>query len=286
MPRGDGQRGVPELSAPELAERAREVAGRSRLDYAHTVVDRLGCWNAGLPSSYDWVFDNETTLAARTEGRSPAGAMLEVLKAHARDIAAYSHMQLWKTHELVHGAVVLLNAGRYAAAAAPARSAVESAISLTTMVVRWKETADAFEAGRVEAPERLSRFSELLEALIWGGKSERARVPGRNVMTLKDALLKRVECAETSAVLDDVYAALCDIVHPSAIGHQVWWGRGVQPDDDTATLIPLAFGRPGPIADGVAEVVLWAVGWSSSWTTRSFRNGITFAQHLEAQDHR
>ena len=248
-----------------------DLAAASELKYVRDVVEALDLWDS-MPTSYDWVYDSAESLAGRCDDESLL--FHEWMIATARDAIAYSHMQLWKVYDLTAATVDLLNQESVIAAAASARSAIESAVSLTSIAGRYSDTIRRCADKPKEASDALTQYSEALYDLIWGRRSSPKTFEARNVAGHFKFLVKRVTDPDTANHLDQVYAQLCDVVHPSATGHQLYWADPIEVAPEGQQLVALHYGKPNALGVGVSELCLWAVGWSTAWGIRSFRAAI------------
>ena len=254
---------------PVLAEEWATAASSSGLSYAKHSVLALGLWSDRLPVAHDWVFhDAEALGPVLAKLSDPNDVARTMTVAVGDDCAAYAHMLLWKIHELISATVDSLNSHHLVGAAASARSAVEATISLAMASYRQNQVFAGTDAKGV--PGRLAELSERMDKLVWGRKGPNKVLEAINVLTLKDQLVAFATDPETQEQLQSVYAELCDVVHPSASGHQLHWQPEVKVGDEGPILVPLRYGQPTMWGVAVGELCLWSIGWASSWSVRAF----------------
>jgi hypothetical protein len=188
-------------------------------------------------------------------------------------------MQVWKLYEMVSGAVHLLNNHEIVAAAAPIRSAMESTIALTNLGGRSIDLIDRLQGQPKDGLQLIKDYIDTTHAFIWGTKSDPSGVQARNILTLSKYLDKRVTDTETSENVAPVYAALCDIVHPSAPGH-LQWAHDAGQNAGGQRMIMLEFGEEGARQTDMLDLILWALGWATMWGIRSFRVADRGATHV------
>jgi len=254
----------------KLAPAWERVLEGSQLHYVREAPGLLCIWGRDdLPSEHHWVEDAAESLAARLDdpALSAEDAAREMWHALLRDHLAYLHLQLWKVHEMVEAAVHLLNSRNIIAACGPARSALESA-QVSYLLQDRQRRALMQLAGRESSPQDLlALYAETLERALYGRTTAVGEHAKLSTATVQDRFLKLCKDKETLEVLPDVYALLCDAVHPSANGHQGWWGDAAV-SSDGQNIRHLRFGSANSLMMGLGEAVVWAIAWSTAWTLR------------------
>jgi hypothetical protein len=240
-------------------------------EYVENAAGLWEAWKDALPRSHRWVRHSAESLTASTRDLHGDAFAAAFTRSVFEDVSAYVHMHAWKLEELLRGAVVNYNSSSLVVASACARSAIESTVALTT--VSYRANAALRHRGDPQATvQALGELSDFIDTSIWGGRSEGREVEIVNVLTLQQKLIKLTTDPGTKIQLSSVYAELCDIVHPSATGHQMHWDEPVAESSDGPWLVPLNRDMTGAMAPVVRTWIAWGVGWASAWGLRAFSN--------------
>lgn len=218
------------------------------------------------PGRHEWLHDSAEAIQRRAKGDNSLAAELSL--SVWNDIHAYAHMMSWKVWEQAHGLVLALNNANLVTACSAARGAIESTIALTSVNERAVSTFQG-SADFAGFSEKLGTLIDFVTKSIWGGRMEHVRFQSVNILTLKENLVLKTTDTDTKQNLNSTYSLLCDVVHPSSLGHQLYWGDEVElPTGDqwVVSLDPDAFGA---MASALVVPTLWGLGWSVSWTRRA-----------------
>jgi hypothetical protein len=188
------------------------------------------------------------------------------------DVAAFAFGQLLKTGQLLDGAVTLLNRNNVVGASACARSAVEATAAMTEVAIRANDAIRDHGGDPQKTTEALGEVSDYVLRCLWGGRAAGRTVQSVNVLTQLQHLSKVTTDSHTKDYLLVVYEQLCDVVHPSATGHQTFWAPSAPIGETGPWLVELNAEKINSVSAGVAELVIWAIGWSAAWAVRSWEN--------------
>jgi hypothetical protein len=197
------------------------------------------------------------------------------------DFHAYAYMQACKVHDLLDGLVRSLNADDLVTASAAARAALESTVALMVATVRANESIRAGKGKALESVRLLGEFSDQMARSIWGGKTPERPLESVNVLTLIKVVLRKSTDPGTSGSLERVYSSLCEVVHPSATGHQLYWQQPVGETDQGPWLIEITYRKPNDVAVAVAHDILWVLGWASYRSAISYREATRLVTALK-----
>jgi hypothetical protein len=172
-----------------------------------------------------------------------------------------------------------LNGGELIAAAATSRSAIESAVALHVALVRHRQTLERCAPAEVTGNEsalgrELMEYMDYLQAVIWGGRSSVAPLESRNVAGFLSRTADSTTDPETKQHLQNNYGLLCDVMHASALGHQVFWGDRGDIRASGQEVIELRLNQDSAMYAGIAELCIWAAGWSTGFAVRAFGLGL------------
>jgi hypothetical protein len=157
-------------------------------------------------------------------------------------------------------------------AAACARSALEATAALTDVVYQAQSAIQDHGGDPMKTAEALAQLSDYVLKCLWGGRATERPVQSVNVVTQLSRLVKLTTDEHSKDLLLQVYEQLCDVVHPSATGHQTFWSPPIPLGEEGPWLVELNAQRVNASAVGVAELVLWVIGWSAAWSVRSWEN--------------
>jgi len=241
----------------------------------------LDKWPHDLPRSHDWIHDTGESLGDRIAGATEEEAGRQFAHAVMRDAAAYAHMQVWKSYEFVSGATILLNLEHILAAATCARAALEAAASLTVIATRQRNAIISNHADPVKTMEALRRLSERLDRAMFGGKRDELNLKSINALSNFDEITKQSQDEEVRTDLRPTYELLCEMIHPSTFGNQIYWGKAITESEHGQHLFPLHINAHTPAMGKLSLLCLWSLGWSSYWSIKSFNDVTELARELQ-----
>lgn len=162
-----------------------------------------------------------------------------------------------------------LNKMNLVSAAGAARSAIEATCALANADLRSAEAFQPINNVQLRG-DAVTRLAEFTERAIWGGRAGLTDVQSINVLSFRDKIVKTTTDEDTKANLARNNEILCDMVHPSALGHQIYWAPEVESPEAGQWLVELRLGEPNRPALSTVPLIAWSLGWSVSWTKRAF----------------
>jgi hypothetical protein len=248
------------------------LASTSDMYYAKGAPDLWPNRFASLPTTRVWEYNSAESLGKLMQSMDSNGVAQAFTEAVFEDVSAFVFMQLMKTGQLLDGAVTLLNRDNVLGASACARSALEATAAMTDVVHRAKSAIHNHGGEPQKTSEALAEVSDYVLRCLWGGRATGRTVQSVNVVTQLQRLVKLTTDVHTQEHLLAVYEQLCDVVHPSATGHQTFWAPSTALGETGPRRVELNAEKVNIVAAGVAELVLWAIGWSAAWAVRSWEN--------------
>jgi hypothetical protein len=255
-----------------LGDRWVEVASASNYYYSKGAPHLWPSQFESLPKSRVWEYNNAESLVELGLGQDVEGTAEAFTKTVFKDVKAFAFMQLLKTGHLLDGAVALLNLENVLGASTCARSALESTAAMTDVVSRAQSAIRDHAGEPKETSEALAEVSDYVVKCLWGGRATGRPVQSVNVTTQLNRLVRLTTDEHSKDLLLAVHEQLCDVVHPSATGHQTFWSPPTRFGEKGPWLVELNAERVNATAVGVAELILWAIGWSAAWSVRSWEN--------------
>ena len=250
-------------AAVALTPGLQDLASTSDDEYLQYANDLWTGWN-DLPASFRWLHQSSETLELRLAGQAQEASALIAVQAILDDFHAYAYMQACKIREALAGLVDQLNQGNMVSAASAGRTAIEANVALGVMTFRAHRHIPQRGDSIARALEDMAEFSDQITASIWGGRSAKRPIGSINILTLLKALLKASTDPSTNTNLERIYSELCDVVHPSALGHQLFWCNPVAEEDKGPWVVELAHGvQANAVSGDVVMNLLWVLGWAS-----------------------
>lgn len=199
-----------------------------------------------------WVYDRMSDDQLDLLELLPESVVVSAFReANLRDLKAVVHGHALRAHQLCTASVQLVDQQQIVAAAACARAALESAVTVRDSTTRW------FAAHDRKDVEAIRRVLDSFEQHLEGGRVlGREGVGSTNIMTLFDRLDKTDALGFLARPLYDI---LCEYTHATAPSLQSFW----KPLDPQARRVNIVSGNTGQISDQVVQVVLSSIVWIS-----------------------
>jgi hypothetical protein len=224
-----------------------------------------------LPTVLMWEHNTEESFRELIRHLDVERAKQAYVQFIFENVKAFAFMQFLKTGQLLDATVALLNQENVLGASACARSALEATAAMTDVVHR-AQCALRDHDDEEKTYEALAEVGDYVGKCLWGGRAAGSPFPSVSVITQLQRLVKRTDDEDSKEMLLAIYEQLCDVVHPSATGHKIFWTAPTSFGDKGPLVIELTAERVNDSAAQIGELVLWAIGWSSAWAVRSWEN--------------
>lgn len=215
-----------------------------------------------LPAEYRWkLMEDEAFEKQAIKGGDHVN---QVYWYHmARQIEAFDVLAVLRSHELLIGAVSLVNSKQVLAPAVLARSLLEIAVTYLVdgnyIDKTLKDGLPQVQAGQMAACEDLEkRLIKMVHGRRIGDPPK--ELEKTNILTHLKFLSRNPKCSE----LNDRYSYLCEIAHPNVVGFARFWGEAVEGQaEDDFTTITVRGDTEVPLTAHIREQTLWALSWSA-----------------------
>ena len=231
----------------------------SRVKDVSKLISRFYANFEELPEQLPWQYRTVEDFAKYFESKKGTKEQNMVFfKDMMESIYVYGYVSVLKTNELLNSAIEGLNAGNYVPAAVCARSMLEMACTMVYYANSFQndlvDINDAYKRN-IGMSEAMLKLEKEVVTAFWGDGNRDSELRQVGVA----GVIGRISRQFDGDVPYKIYSLLCNIAHPSILGHTRFISNNDKKDDSNILVFKKTKQNDN---HDTALTVLWAVSFS------------------------